>query len=499
MGLTQRPTPLCAPWANYGLTVAPSDDTILQFGSMSQPPNVADLRRVCPVCARRFTGDAAFCPYDGERLTGATGLVADDSRLGLLVDGRYRIERVLGEGGMGTVYRVRHATLERCFALKAMRRDLASEPEVAQRFIQEAKAAAAVSHPGVVRIIDFGALPTGEPYFVMDLLEGDSLSQVIRDQGPLSPPRILSITRQIAEALGAAHQVGVVHRDLKPDNVVLEHRDQVRVLDFGLAKVAGGSQLTRKGVVFGTPHYMSPEQAVGDPVDHRSDIYALGVLAFQMLTGRVPFEADTYMGVMRQHMFVAPPRPNDLVPSGDVPEDLESVVMRCLLKDPAERFQRMEQVVAALEAPGGPATALSLPSPPRVEAGASPLQAGGSRGDRVGARSWGLALVVLALAAAAVVAAVSWHLGRRPAPPRASAVSPPLDATKSVAATGERAAAPASARAGGSSSSSAAPVPAGAPATTPSVTAELRQRSLTPEPKVKTPVVADDVVDPWQK
>jgi len=339
-----------------------SDPTQIQFAEApSKRPaddgNVTLVPRAvgCPVCQHHFSGnDARFCPFDGSRLEPAPNWdPSSDPLLGQLVDARYQVIEVLGEGGMGTVYRVRHTALGRQFALKALRRDLASDSELSARFIQEAKAAAAVSHPCIVQITDFGTLSSGQAYFVMELLEGKPLSWLIGNGGPLPAGRAVRMLRQIAEALGAAHDAGVIHRDLKPDNIhvgeAVGQRDLVKVLDFGLAKVAGASRLTRAGMVFGTPHYMSPEQAAGEAVDLRSDIYALGVVMYEMFTGRVPFEADSYMGVLTKHMYMTPCPPSELLGGTKALGALEDITLRCLQKKPAERFASMAELLDELD------------------------------------------------------------------------------------------------------------------------------------------------------
>jgi serine/threonine protein kinase len=333
-----------------------SGKTLLLFSGAPQEPTVArepeerGPPRVCPACAQQFSGgDTRFCPFDGESLIESSHDVKKDPLLGVVVDERYEIVEVLGEGGMGTVYRVRHRTLERALALKALRRDLASDKDLPQRFIQEAKAAAAVDHPNVVQITDFGTLDTGQPYFVMELLEGEPLSRVMSD-GTLTVDRVLKIAMQVAEALAAAHEAGVVHRDLKPDNIQVRrvgHTDVVKVLDFGLAKIAGASRLTRAGIVYGTPHYMSPEQASGDPSDHRVDIYALGVVMYEMLTSHLPFEADSFTGVLAKHMYMEPALPSSLRP--DIRPGVDAIVMRCLAKQPAERHATMGDLLLDLK------------------------------------------------------------------------------------------------------------------------------------------------------
>ncbi|MGD0528919.1 MAG: serine/threonine-protein kinase, partial [Polyangiaceae bacterium] len=318
-----------------------------------------DIRRQtkqCPACGQRFSGEAAFCPFDGVSLAIATYDPMGDKLIGTIVEARYEVVDRLGEGGMGQVYDVRHVALDRHFAMKVLRSELARDDELAARFIQEARATASVRHPNVVEITDFGKLPTGAPYFVMELLVGETLGHVIKNGGPIPAKRAVRILRQVAGALSAAHAAGIVHRDLKPDNVFLvggfkggSASDDVRVVDFGAAKIIGSSRVTRQGVVFGTPHYMSPEQASGQPVDHRADVYALGVIMYEMFTGRVPFEADTYMGVLTQHMFVQPLRPSQVSAAARELGALEEITMVCLAKKPEERYGSMEELSAALD------------------------------------------------------------------------------------------------------------------------------------------------------
>jgi serine/threonine-protein kinase len=318
-----------------------------------------DIRRemkLCPACSQRFTGEAAFCPFDGVRLEAATYDPLGDRLLHTTVDERYEVMELLGEGGMGHVYEVRHVALDRRFAMKILRRDLARDEELAGRFIQEARATASVRHPNVVEITDFGSMPDGIPYFVMELLVGQTLGEVIKTGGPIPARRAVKILRQVASALSAAHSAGIVHRDLKPENVFLvggvaggAASDDVRVVDFGAAKIIGSSRVTRQGVVFGTPHYMSPEQASGQPVDHRADLYSLGIIMYEMFTGRVPFEADTYMGVLTQHMFVQPLRPSEVHPAARELGALEEITMVCLAKKPEERYGSMDELMAALD------------------------------------------------------------------------------------------------------------------------------------------------------
>jgi serine/threonine-protein kinase len=276
---------------------------------------------------------------------------AKDPLLGHLIDARYRVVRILGEGGMGIVYEVRHDKLGRRFALKVLRADLAKDTNLCKRFIREARAAASVDHPAVVRISDFGALPSGQPYFVMELLSGQSLTRLMHEQGPLPIERWLGIARQLIDALHAAHCANVVHRDLKPDNIQITSdasgRESLKVLDFGLARVGGESRITKQGFVFGTPHYMSPEQAQGEDVDHRADIYALGVLMYEMSTGQLPFDADSYMGVLTKHIYTPPERPSKVMGNRSLGA-LEPLILRCLEKKPHKRFASLDLLAREL-------------------------------------------------------------------------------------------------------------------------------------------------------
>lgn len=277
-----------------------------------------------------------------------------DPYLGATVDDRYNLEKVLGEGGMGVVYRCRHTIIDKQVAMKVLRADLAHDPEVTDRFLNEARAASTIGNPHIIDISDFGRFPDGSTYFVMEYLHGIPLSDLIDATNPVPATRIVHIMRQLAEGLAAAHKAGIVHRDLKPDNVFLiergKEKDFVKILDFGIAKVSTHNhRLTRAGTVFGTPHYMAPEQAAGAPVDHRGDIYSLGVIMYELASGQVPFDADNFMGILTQHMYKEPPRFAALgTHPSPVPPGLEAIVLKCLSKRPEERYQTTEELLEDL-------------------------------------------------------------------------------------------------------------------------------------------------------
>ncbi|MBN2194127.1 MAG: protein kinase [Polyangiaceae bacterium] len=326
------------------------DDTLILFGSRSPPAVVAELRE-CPQCGRAFSRGTFFCPFDGVRLSeDSRGKVLPDrlALVGSTIDDRYEIVSVLGEGATGTCFLVRHAVLGRLLVLKALRAELAKESELSDRFTRVARAVAAVAHPAVVQITDFGNLSSGEPYFVMEYVAGVSLSCLLSVERRLAPSRALRIARQLANGLAAAHAQGITHHALKPADVMVGPRDEIKILDLGLSRIASASQQQSAEVVFGAPNYLSPEQVTGGGLDHRVDIYALGVLTHQMLAGEVPFDADTYRGVITQLLFSVPPRPSTLAELGELAE-LEAITLRCLEKDREGRYATMADLAMDLE------------------------------------------------------------------------------------------------------------------------------------------------------
>ena len=295
--------------------------------------------------------------------------------LGQTIDQRYRVDSLLGEGGMGLVYRVTHTRLNKTLAMKVLRQENTRDPEVLARFRREAESASNIGNQHIIDVSDFGELTDGSTYLIMEFLDGLDLIDAIDSVDRMPEERALHIAIQVCRALGAAHEAGITHRDLKPENIFLIRRDDeedfVKVLDFGIAKVGHGpNRLTRAGEVLGTPHYMSPEQCEGEGVDHRTDIYAFGVLLYEMLTGHVPHDADTMMGILTKHMYEEPIPPRVRVPQ--VSEELETLIMRCLEKQPERRYQTMHEVLSDLELvkaglqPVGPDTWTLPPTrPPR--------------------------------------------------------------------------------------------------------------------------------------
>jgi serine/threonine protein kinase len=311
--------------------------------------------------SRMSTNAEPHSPDLGVTMVGTT-----DPLIGMTIDGRYLIERVLGEGGMGLVYRARHVVLNKLIAVKVLRAEVSNNAEVIARFHQEAQSATAIGNQHIIDVLDFGRLPDGATYFVMEYLNGSALTDVIERDAPIAIPRFVHIAKQLCDALGAAHGAGIVHRDLKPDNVFLVKRGQdpdfVKVLDFGIAKVGGSSsKLTQAGQVFGTPHYMAPEQCQGKPVDLRADVYALGIILFELVTGKLPFESESLVGLLTAHMLEAPPPPTSL--RADCPPEVEAIILRCLAKDPDDRYADCAAMQADVD---GFAAGLPVTYTPRV-------------------------------------------------------------------------------------------------------------------------------------
>ncbi|HEX4458342.1 MAG TPA: serine/threonine-protein kinase [Polyangia bacterium] len=327
--------------------------------------------KVCSQCAVQYPDALEFCPRDGERLPlppGGTQAMYDPL-IGQTIDGRYIVEALLGEGGMGQVYAARHAIIDKRVAIKVLRKEAAADESSAQRFIVEAKAASKIGHQNIVDITDFGVLSAGNAYFVMEYFAGPTLGKLIHDQGTLPPGRAVGIAIQTARGLHAAHMQSIIHRDLKPENIFVLERDGqadfVKIVDFGIAKdVKAGKRLTAVGMVLGTPEYMSPEQATGQETDHRVDQYALGCILYEMLTGDVPFKAENAPKTLTKHVFEAVVPPSQLRPELAIPDVVEKIVLRMLEKKPEHRYADMMALIAALESADAKLRA-SLPTPAR--------------------------------------------------------------------------------------------------------------------------------------
>lgn len=296
--------------------------------------------------------------------------------VGQLIDGRYELVELISQGATADVARVRHRILGRSFALKALRSECSRDIELNERLLREARALGSMNHPNIVAITDWGRLATGEPYFVMEYVEGISLERLLDEQGPLDPGLALEVAAGVCEALDAAHRLGIIHRDLKPDNICVVQRagvSCVKVLDFGLARIVGQGRLTRPNTTHGTPQYMSPEQATGREVDARTDVYSLGVTLYEMLCGRLPFQADSYVALAHQHMYAPLPAFRRWLTEGSTALRVEAIVGRCLEKDRELRYTSAWELGLALEPFRAPDKTLRLPRPvpQRVRAAAS--------------------------------------------------------------------------------------------------------------------------------
>lgn len=339
--------------------------------------------KICPVCKTESPPSAEFCPKDGATLSeddgrGTGTKMLYDSLIGELIDGRYKVETRLGEGALSTVYAATHKLIEKRVALKVLKSEFVADPEIVERFLREAKAASRLSHENIISLSDFGKVPSGAPFFVMELLSGRTLADLLYEGKGLPIPEAVRLVTEIGRGLSAAHQHGVVHRDLKPDNVGLvrdaQGMEHVKILDFGLAKITQENRkLTRAGQVLGTPEYMSPEQASGQAVDHRSDVFSLGILLYRLVVGWVPFTGDTFMEVISRVLSESPRAPRTLCDSPELTVALEEIILRALARAPQDRFPTMDAMLEAIRQatePGADDSVASTwvdPGPPAQE------------------------------------------------------------------------------------------------------------------------------------
>ena len=324
-----------------------------------------DMRKICLRCGSKFGSRAEYCPHDGSLL--ATDDEIADPLLGTVLLEQFRVEKQIGVGGMGTVYRAHQTTIGRDVAIKVLRQELARDEQAVARFEREARLATSLDHPNLVRVFLSGRLPDKRLYIVMELLEGRSLADELDDHGAPSLERAVIMIMKLCAGLDAVHAAGIVHRDIKPENVYLVKRgrdgDFVKLVDFGVARVleADGTDptTTQNGRVFGTATYISPEAATGDDTDRRSDIYSLGVLSYQLLTGELPFEGTTAGAVLMQHVHNEPPPLHTKGRGGEVPDDVARVVMRALSKEPEARPQTLAEFLDSLAEAAGNAGLLA--------------------------------------------------------------------------------------------------------------------------------------------
>jgi eukaryotic-like serine/threonine-protein kinase len=344
--------------------------------------------------------------------------------------GNYQVKALLGEGGMGTVYLAEHAFMGWRAAIKVLRRSLTDDRVLVDRFMNEARAAKAVGHPNIIEIIDVGLLPDGVPYLLMEMMEGETLRARLQRLGALPVEQALDFARQAAAGLGAAHDAGIVHRDLKPENLFVvpdpdqPGRERIKVLDFGIAKLRdnGGGGLTRSGVLLGTPAYMSPEQCRSQPVDARSDVYALSIILYEMLVGKPPFVSAGAGDVLLLQVEAPPPPVRRENPA--VPQFVETAILRGLSKRRDLRLPSMRELVAALQGVGQ--QTVVLPAPPRplratrpMAAPVTPLAWSGSRATRAPSSSLRRqvqAIVVAAAVAIPIILLIASDAARPPRP-----------------------------------------------------------------------------------
>ena len=312
--------------------------------------------KYCPACHKTYPTDYYVCPSD------QTGLQsAHELQPGMIIRNKYEILGRIGIGGMGVVYRGRHLTFNELCAIKIVNDAIAEDKNFLQRFQTEAVVTRKLRHPNAVRVDDFDYTDDGRPFIVMELVVGKNIGEILHEEGPLRVPRAVRVATQAARALGVAHKLGIVHRDIKPGNIILTTDEQgqetAKVLDFGIAKLleaAGDVKpgMTMTGMMVGTPLYMSPEQFMGkragDDIDGRTDIYSLGVVLYQMVTARLPFEGDTIYSLMMQHLEGNPRPPHELVPELNIPESLSRVILKAIDKSRDKRFQTAEEFIAGL-------------------------------------------------------------------------------------------------------------------------------------------------------
>ncbi len=315
--------------------------------------------RICTSCGTRYPNQSEFCPTDGARLVPVPegGFIEDVDLSGERIFGDYIIRKKLGEGGMGAVYLAENVAIDQKIAIKVLHGEAAQSEELVQRFNREAKTISRLTHPNIIRVFIFGKTEKGLIYLAMEYVDGRPLRLAIEDAKHLDELRAISIMRQTLHALAEAHELGIVHRDLKPDNIMLTSfrgvEDYVKVLDFGIAKVKENegpkqAKLTQAGVVYGTPEYLSPEQAQAKPLDGRSDLYSMGIILYEMIAGTVPYTGSTAVSILAAHVYDTPKPPSN-VAQHRISLEMERVIMKAIAKDPAQRYQTAMDFLSDLE------------------------------------------------------------------------------------------------------------------------------------------------------
>ena len=310
--------------------------------------------KFCPVCGTEYADDVKFCPRDGQTLKSAN---PSGDLIGQVIADRYHVTKKLGEGGMGAVYLAEHVKMGRKSAIKVMSASMSQDADAVSRFNREANNASRIQHPNICAIYDFGETPDGLMYLAMEFIEGHSLNEILKKSGPMTLQRATHILRQTAEALHVAHEGGIVHRDLKPDNIMIAQqggKDLVKVVDFGIAKAVGGDEsgqkVTKTGLVVGTPEYMSPEQLSGDKLDGRSDLYSLALVYYRMITGTLPFQAETSQETMIKRLTDDPMPLRQALPTANFPAGLQAVMDHALARYANDRYSDAVEFAKDVEA-----------------------------------------------------------------------------------------------------------------------------------------------------
>ncbi len=400
--------------------------------------------KICPTCSTEYPANERFCPRDGSALHSQS---SGNDLVGSILAERYHVLKLLGEGGMGQVYLAEHVKMGRRSAVKVMHPSMVQNADAIGRFNREAANASRINHPNVAGIYDFGETSDGLVYLAMEFIEGQTLTDLLKEEGALPPVRAAEITRQTAEALNVAHDMGIVHRDLKPDNIMItkdhDGEDRVKVVDFGIAKAidSEGQNMTRTGMVVGTPEYMSPEQLSGDTIDGRSDIYSLGLVAFNMLTGKLPFPSDTAQSAMIMRLTERPRPLAEMKADVRWREEMQVVMDKVLERDTTKRYQKAREfgralVDAARLMPAGRSlhAGTMVMTPPE----SAPAMPSGNEASkrRMNERSRSRAPMLISgvLVAAAIAAAVIYMPGGKENPAATTTPAPTDTATATGAA-----------------------------------------------------------------